>query len=249
MSTRYGKLEQIHTCSFLVYFSSVLQKWYFFPTWFLYYQYANLEGCSQRLAFVKVHKIVLIEIDCTLNALPCVEWLRVVSRHTGCDYVLFISEEGRATLVAITRTAMLVTCHSVKSYLSVVSPVQPLPVHCEVLQRFHFVAPHYCDVMMSAIASQITSLTIVYSTVYSDADQSKHQSSASLAFVRGNSPRTGDSPHKWSVTRKVFLFDDVIMSEIFKTILCVVLSATSVMELLWCQKWGVKVKPLIDLWF
>ena len=38
---------------------------------------------------------------------------------------------------------------------------------------------------MSAIASQITSLTIVYSTVYSDADQRKHQSSTSLAFVRG----------------------------------------------------------------
>ena len=38
---------------------------------------------------------------------------------------------------------------------------------------------------MGAIASQITSLTIVYSTVYSDADQRKHQSSASLTFVRG----------------------------------------------------------------
>ena len=37
---------------------------------------------------------------------------------------------------------------------------------------------------MSKIASQITSLTIVYSTVYSDPDQTKHQSSASLAFVR-----------------------------------------------------------------
>ena len=35
---------------------------------------------------------------------------------------------------------------------------------------------------MGAIASQITSLTIVYSTVYSDADQRKQQSSASLAF-------------------------------------------------------------------
>ena len=44
---------------------------------------------------------------------------------------------------------------------------------------------HYGDVIMGAIASQITSLTIVYSTVYSDADQRKHQSSASLAFVRG----------------------------------------------------------------
>ena len=41
----------------------------------------------------------------------------------------------------------------------------------------------YGDVIMGAIASQITSRTIVYSTVYSDADQRKHQSSASLAFV------------------------------------------------------------------
>ena len=44
---------------------------------------------------------------------------------------------------------------------------------------------HDDDVIMGAIASQITSLTIVYSTVYSDADQRKHQSAASLAFVRG----------------------------------------------------------------
>ena len=41
------------------------------------------------------------------------------------------------------------------------------------------------DVRMGAIASQITSLTIVYSTVYSDADQRKYQSPASLAFVWG----------------------------------------------------------------
>ena len=47
------------------------------------------------------------------------------------------------------------------------------------------VVKHYGDVRMGAIASQIVSLTIVYSTVYSDADQSKHQSSASLAFVWG----------------------------------------------------------------
>ena len=42
---------------------------------------------------------------------------------------------------------------------------------------------HYTDVIMTTMASQITSLTVVYSTVYSDADQRKHQSSASLAFV------------------------------------------------------------------
>ena len=44
---------------------------------------------------------------------------------------------------------------------------------------------HYSDVIMGAIASQITSLTIVYSTVYSGAGQRKPQSSAALAFVRG----------------------------------------------------------------
>ena len=57
---------------------------------------------------------------------------------------------------------------------------------------------------MSAMASQITSLTIFYSTVYSGADQRKHQSSASLAFVRRI------HRHERSVTRKVFPFDHVI---------------------------------------
>ena len=70
---------------------------------------------------------------------------------------------------------------------------------------------HYNDVIMGVIASQITSLTIVYSTVYSDADQRKHQSSASLAFVRGLHRGPENSPHKWPVTRKMFPFDDVIM--------------------------------------
>ena len=44
---------------------------------------------------------------------------------------------------------------------------------------------HYTDVIMTTMASQITSLTVVYSTVYSDADQRKYQSSATLAFVWG----------------------------------------------------------------
>ena len=71
---------------------------------------------------------------------------------------------------------------------------------------------HYDDVIMDAIASQITSLNIVYSIVYSDADQRKHQSSASLAFVRGIHRGPVNSPHKWPVTRKMFPFDDVIMA-------------------------------------
>ena len=75
----------------------------------------------------------------------------------------------------------------------------------------HCFPVHYSDVIMGPMASQITSLTIVYSTVYSDADQRKHQSSGSLARVRGIHRWSVNSPHKWPVTRKMCPFDDVIM--------------------------------------
>ena len=70
---------------------------------------------------------------------------------------------------------------------------------------------HNNDVIMSEMASQITSLTIVYSTVCSCADQRQHQSSTSLAFVWGIHRWPVNSPHKGPVTRKIFPFDDVIM--------------------------------------
>ena len=70
---------------------------------------------------------------------------------------------------------------------------------------------HYGDFIMGTMASQINSLTIVYSNVYSGADQRKLQSSASLAFVRGIHRWPVNSPHKWPVTRKMFPFDDVII--------------------------------------
>ena len=65
---------------------------------------------------------------------------------------------------------------------------------------------------MSAIAYQITGVSIVYSRVCSDADQRLHQSSASLAFVRGIHLGPVNSPHKRPVTPKKFPFDDVIMA-------------------------------------
>ena len=68
------------------------------------------------------------------------------------------------SLVAITGTIILLPCHVIK-------PLQ--------------VISHYNDVIMTTIAPQITSLAVVCSTVYSDADQRKHQSSTSLAFVWG----------------------------------------------------------------
>ena len=72
---------------------------------------------------------------------------------------------------------------------------------------------HYDDVTMGTIASQITNLTIVYSTLYSGADQSKHQRPASLAFVWGIHRGPVNSPHKWPVTRKMFPSGDVIMAD------------------------------------
>ena len=67
------------------------------------------------------------------------------------------------------------------------------------------ITTHYGDVTMGTIPSQITSLTIVYSTVYSGADQRKHQSSASLAFVQGihrgpvNSPQMASNAENVSI--------------------------------------------------
>ena len=73
---------------------------------------------------------------------------------------------------------------------------------------------HYDDVIMTMLASQITSLTVVYSIVYSGVNQRKHQSSASLAFVREIHRGPVNFPHKWPVTRKMFPFDDVIMEQV-----------------------------------
>ena len=64
---------------------------------------------------------------------------------------------------------------------------------CPVLQSVEIIISHYGDVIMGAIAYQITSLTIVYSTVYSDADQSNIKAPRHLSLC-GNSPGTGEFP-------------------------------------------------------
>ena len=69
---------------------------------------------------------------------------------------------------------------------------------------------HYSDVIMSAMASQITGVSIVCSTVSTGVDERKHQSSAG-GLCEGNNEWLVDSPHKGPVTRKMFPFDDVVM--------------------------------------
>ena len=71
-------------------------------------------------------------------------------------------------------------------------------------------AEHYSDVIMSSMASQMTGVSILCSTVCSGAHHRKHQSSTLLAFVRGIHRWIVDCPHKGPVTRKMFPYDDVI---------------------------------------
>ena len=87
---------------------------------------------------------------------------------------------------------------------------------------------HNSDVIIGAIPSQITSPTIVYPTVYTGADQRKHQSSASLAFVWGIHRWPVNSPHKGPVTRKMIPLDDVIM-------ILVITSSGNGLSPVWCS--------------
>ena len=94
--------------------------------------------------------------------------------------------------------------------ISVSSPRRNL---CMATARLRPNCHNYSDVIMSAMTSQITSFSIVCWTICSDTDQRKHQSSASLAFVRGIHQWPVNSPHRGPVTRKMFPFDDVIMTQ------------------------------------
>ena len=81
-----------------------------------------------------------------------------------------------------------------------------IPIEC------HTNALHRNNVIISSLASQITSITIVYSTVYSDADQKENSKvPRHWPFLRGIHRSPVNSPHKWPVTRKMLPFDDVIM--------------------------------------
>ena len=75
---------------------------------------------------------------------------------------------------------------------------------------FAFIIIHYSDATLSAMVSQITGVLIVCLAVCSGAHK-KHQSSASLAFLRRFHRWLVESPRKGPVTREMFPFDDVIM--------------------------------------
>ena len=95
---------------------------------------------------------------------------------------------------------------SYSSKISCKSPSSKWINHC-----FNYEHAHHSDVIMSAMASQITGVSIVFLTVCSGTDQRKHQSSISLAFVMGIQRWPVDSHHKGPVMQKRFPFENVIM--------------------------------------
>ena len=76
----------------------------------------------------------------------------------------------------------------------------------------HIQIQHYSDAVMGAMASQITSLTIIYSTVYAGAHQRKTSKFRVTGLCEGNSPVTGEFPAQMTSNTEMFPFDDVIMS-------------------------------------
>ena len=149
----------------------------------------NFSGIRTKYKTV-IHKNTFENVDCEMTIFP---------GGGGTQYWLIVNSTHRNILK---RNLLSIHTFLFKKIQSAISPAKWWP-RCA--------GPHYNDVIMGTIASQIISLTIVNSAVYSGADKRKHQSSASLAFVRGIQRGPVNSPHKWPVTRKMFPFDDVIM--------------------------------------
>ena len=139
--------------------------------------------------------------QCLVLLMSCDRWIPLPKGHQCRKRFYATRQHGQSVVVIWYDTSTRALSGTPLIWFTVISPL----THRKATQN------HYADVIMIEMASQITSLAIVYSIVYSDADQRKHQSSASLAFVRRIHRGPVNSPHKWPVTRKMFPFDDVIM--------------------------------------
>ena len=89
---------------------------------------------------------------------------------------------------------------------------------CTLFTNILHICLHYNGVIMPAIASQITSLTIVYSTVYPRHRSKKISKLRATGLCARNHWWPVNSPHKGPVTRKMFPFDDVIMMTLVPTL-------------------------------
>ena len=107
--------------------------------------------------------------------------------------------------------------HSTYTHTPHSRPPTPTPIAvtshepCGLSIRLEISFIHYNIIIMSAMASQITRLTIIYSAFYSGEDQRKKSKLCVTGLRAENSPWPVNSPHKGPVTREMFPFDDVIM--------------------------------------
>ena len=154
----------------------------------------------------------LTAIFCYWHILPHVRDRRCFEANIKRTEIVHISLEDKTPHERDDTAHMIMYCTFHEVYIQycfvlyVVSSVLP------VLDWFtHNLQDHYSDVIMSAMASQITGVSIVYSIICSGADQRKYKSSASLAFVWVTNRWPVDPPHEGPVARKMFPFDGVIM--------------------------------------
>ena len=167
------------------------------------------------------------KVQCSYNAILLIDNFRNLAAYltwktTHKEFISSFSKSRNNTCCSYAKnTPQFCTCHTTnepswhdfiikfKFRAKRIFTRRQLWVHPFVkwVHDLYCTSSRYCDVIVSAIASQITSVSIVYSTVWSVTNQRWHQSSASLAFVV-------NSPHKGPVTREMFPFDDVIMQYI-----------------------------------
>ena len=124
-------------------------------------------------------------------------------------------------------------CTVVVSDVNFVIKNNPLMKEQTLITKRH-VKIHYRDVKLGAMASQITSLTIVYSTIYFQAQIKEKTKLCVTGFCAGKSPGTDEFPAQMAVTRKNFPFDDVIMMTVGMTMIFV-----SVLTSLACSHFGM----------
>ena len=124
-----------------------------------------------------------------------------------CEHCIWCSPSGN---VNMEKNGNMWTWYLVLVWI----PLLPVNDRLPLLFVITEVIYHCNDVIMIAMASHITSVSIVCSTVGPGADQRKNQSSASLAFVWGINRWPVNSPYKRQVTRKMFPFDDAIMANV-----------------------------------
>ena len=136
---------------------------------------------------------------CSVTTLWCIQvdyHVTVYTRVKQCTFHLLISngiaQNDMVLNILVIHHLVMITCISYETMITFAGLVSRISLQPLFMWHLFYATGgkwihtnHYNDVIMTTYASQITSLALVYSTVYSDADQGKHQSSASLAFVWG----------------------------------------------------------------